>query len=136
VVGDDGAPASVELAADATSLHVREGTGGMKALDDDDRKSIRGTIDDDVLKRKAIEFRSTAVQAAGEGRWNVQGDLTLVGKAAPLAFDLAIGEGGALKASAAITQSNWGIKPYSALFGALKVADEVTVSLDTNLPSV
>ena len=135
VVGHDGAPASVEITADATSLHPREGTGGMKALGDDDRKSIRETIDDDVLKRQAIGFRSTAVQAAGDGRWSVQGDLTLVGKAAPLAFDLAIGDDGALKASAVIKQSDWGIKPYSALFGALKVADEVTVSLDAKLPS-
>jgi polyisoprenoid-binding protein YceI len=135
VVGDDAAPSSVELTADATSLHVRQGTGGMKGLNDDDRKSIRETIDDDVLKRHPIEFRSTAVDAAADGRWSVQGELTLVGKAAPLAFDVAIDADGALKASAVIKQSNWGIKPYSALFGALKVADEVTVSIDAKLPS-
>ena len=135
VVGDDGAPSSVALTADATSLHAREGTGGMKALGDDDRKSIRETIDDDVLKRKPIEFNSTAVQSAGDGRWSVRGDLALVGKSAPLAFDLAIGDDGALKATASITQSNWAIKPYSALFGALKVADEVKVSLAAKLPS-
>ena len=38
-----------------TSLRVREGTGGMKALDDDDKASIRETIDDEILKRQAID---------------------------------------------------------------------------------
>jgi hypothetical protein len=33
-----------------------------------------------------------------------------------------------------VRQSDWGIKPYSALFGALKVRDEVEVSLDGTLP--
>ena len=48
--------------ADATSLRVREGTGGMQALGDDDKANIEQTIDDEVLKRKAIAFRSTAVE--------------------------------------------------------------------------
>jgi polyisoprenoid-binding protein YceI len=135
VVGADGTPSSVELTADATSLQVREGTGGVQGLGDKDRASIRETIDDDVLKRHPIEFRSRAVQAAGDGRWSVQGDLTLAGKSAPLAFDLTTGDDGSLKTAAVIKQSDWGIKPYSALFGALKVADEVTVSIDAKLPS-
>ena len=48
---------------------------------------------------------------------------------------LAIGDDGSLKASAVIKQSDWGIKPYSALFGALKVADEVDVALDAQAPA-
>jgi len=32
-----------------------------------------------------------------------------------------------------VTQSTWGIKPYSALFGALKVKDEVEVGLEGHL---
>jgi Fe-Mn family superoxide dismutase len=32
-----------------------------------------------------------------------------------------------------VTQSEWGVTPYSALFGALKVADEVEVELDASL---
>ena len=48
--------------ADATSLRVQEGTGGMQALDDDDKANIHQTIDDEVLKRRDIAFRSTAVE--------------------------------------------------------------------------
>ena len=33
-----------------------------------------------------------------------------------------------------VTQTDFAIKPYSTLFGALKVADEVQVALDAALP--
>ena len=134
VVGADSAENSLALEADPTALHVREGTGGMQKLGDDDRASIRETIDDDVLKRKPIEFRSTAVQADGD-HWTVRGELTLVGRTAPLAFHLTIGDGGTVTGSAVVKQSDWGIKPYSALFGALKVADEVVVTVEATVPS-
>jgi hypothetical protein len=119
------------LDADATSLHVVEGTGGIKALDDDDLASIRRTIDDRVLERRDIAFRSTEVQRT-DGGLAVRGDLTLAGTTRPITFDLAL-EGDRLTGSAVVTQSAWGIKPYSALFGALKVADDVRVEIDAHL---
>jgi polyisoprenoid-binding protein YceI len=124
-VGDD---TSIELTADPASLRVREGTGGMQALGDDDKASIEQTIDDDVLKQKAISFRSTQVEAGAAG-FTVQGELTLFGATRPLSFDIAIGDGGALTGVAVVKQTDWGIKPYSGLFGALKVVDEVEVSV-------
>ncbi len=51
-VGDDPAQTSITLDADATSLRVREGTGGMQALGDDDKANIQQTIDDEVLQRQ------------------------------------------------------------------------------------
>jgi polyisoprenoid-binding protein YceI len=122
----------VTLDADATSLRVVEGTGGMKALDDDDKANIRTTIDDEILKRSAIEFRSTEV-AKTDGGLAVRGDLTIVGTARPIAFDLAVSDG-RVTGGAVVTQTQWGMKPYSALFGALKVADEVRVEIDARLP--
>ena len=127
-IGEDGAPSAAELTADATSLRVQKGTGGMKGLDDSDKANIHQTIDDDVLRRRDIAFRSTAV--AG-GR--VEGELTLAGQTRPLALDVAIGDDGAVSATVTITQSDWGMKPYSALFGTLKVLDEVEVALEGHL---
>jgi YceI-like protein len=121
---------SITLTADARSLEVREGTGGMKSLDDDDKANIRQTIDDEVLKGATIEFRSTGVAVDGE-RLIVRGELALGGKRQPIAFDL-LHVDGRLAGSAVVKQTAWGIKPYSALFGTLKVADEVTVSIDAN----
>ncbi|MBW3606743.1 MAG: YceI family protein [Actinobacteria bacterium] len=121
-VGDS---SSLQLSADPTSLHVREGKGGMQALKEDDKEDIRKTIDKDVLKKKTITFRSTSVEPAGEGL-KVSGDLEMGGKSNPVSLDLDE-SGGTLSGSAAVKQSDWGMKPYSALFGALKVNDEVKV---------
>jgi polyisoprenoid-binding protein YceI len=132
-IGEDPAEASVELEADATSLHVREGTGGMQSLGEDDKANIRTTIHDDVLKGRTIAFRSTAVTGAGN-RLEVQGELTLAETTRPLAFDLAVGDEGRLVGAAVVKQTDWGMKPYSTLFGALKVADEVRVEIDAVVP--
>jgi polyisoprenoid-binding protein YceI len=63
----------------------------------------------------------------------VAGELTLAGATRPLAFDVDL-DGGRVRATALVTQSEFGVKPYSTLFGALKVADEVRVELDAALP--
>jgi polyisoprenoid-binding protein YceI len=126
-----GGEPTVTLDADATSLKVREGTGGMMALDDGDLANIEQTIDDDVLKRQDISFRSTRVEETADGL-SVTGDLTLRGTTRPIAFDLALTEG-RLTGAAVVKQTEWGMKPYTALFGALKVADDVRVEIDVAL---
>jgi polyisoprenoid-binding protein YceI len=132
----DGAGASLDLDVDGASLRVREGTGGMQALGEDDKANIEQTVDEEVLKRQRITFRSSGVQTAGsDNGLSVQGDLTLNGKTRPLAFDVAVAENGALRAVAVVKQSDWGMKPYSALFGALKVVDEVEVAIEVHLPA-
>jgi YceI-like domain len=128
---DDGDEPSVALDADSTSLKVREGTGGMMALDNGDLANIEQTIDDDVLERQDISFRSTRVEATADGL-SVTGDLTLRGTTRPIAFDLNVADGRA-HGAAVVKQTEWGMKPYTALFGALKVADAVRVEIDVAL---
>jgi polyisoprenoid-binding protein YceI len=128
---DTDAP-SVTLDADATSLRVREGTGGIKPLGEDDHANIEQTIDDEVLLKRDIRFRSTTVSIDGDAL-AVTGDLTLAGTTRPIAFDLSLA-GGRVSGAAVVKQTEWGMKPYTALFGALKVADEVRVEIDANLP--
>ncbi|MDQ6776986.1 MAG: YceI family protein [Actinomycetota bacterium] len=134
-ISEDPSQSSLTLNATADSLRVVDGTGGIQSLGDDDKKTIKETIDKDVLKREDIQFRSTSVQAA-DGKLTVQGDLTVRGKTNPITFDLAVGNDGKVSGSAIVKQTNFGMKPYSALFGALKVADEVTVAIqECGLPS-
>ena len=134
-IGADAAGSSLQLDVDGTSLRVIEGTGGMQALGDDDKANIEETVDEEVLKREAVTFRSTGVIAAADGRsLGVTGDLTLLGTTRPLAFDVTLGDGGTLAAVAVVKQSDWGMKPYSALFGTLKVVDEVEVEIEVHLP--
>ena len=127
-VGEDAEASSAELTADATSLRVRKATGGMQALGDEDKDNIHQTIDDEVLNRQDIVFRSTRVESTAAGL-SVAGDLTLAGATQPITFELVVDDDGTLRATALVTQSRWGMKPYSALWGALKVLDDVEVVL-------
>ena len=125
-------PESVELTADARSLRVRSGSGGISPLGDEEKAGISQTIDEEVLEGGNISYRSSAVTARDDG-YDVEGELDLLGVSAPLAFSLAL-DGDHLTGSASVKQTDWRIKPYSALFGTLKVADVVEVSIDVTLP--
>ena len=132
-VGEGPARTSIVLHADAASLRVVEGVGGMQELGHDDKASIQQTIDEEVLQRTGIDFRSTSVvTAAGGSRISVHGELTLLGQAGLIAFDLTVADDSKLSGSVVVKQSDWGITPYSTLFGALKVVDEVEVAIDAN----
>jgi polyisoprenoid-binding protein YceI len=132
-LGDETA---VMLRADARSMRVREGSGGMTSLGDDDKSNIEQTIDDEVLKGTPIEFRSTACEFSPEGdRMHVSGELELAGRRAPITFELSL-SGEQLSGSATVKQTDFGMKPYSALFGTLKVLDEVQVAVDARLEGV
>jgi hypothetical protein len=112
-IGDDG---TIELSADPRSLEIREGLRGAKPLSDRDRREILKNIDQKVLGSSPIEFRGSA-----EGD-RVTGELTMAGATRPLTAERAP-DGG----RATLVQSQWGIKPYRGLMGALKVRDDVEV---------
>ena len=99
--------------ADSSSLRVLEGHGGAFSLGDEEKAAIKQSIDEDVLKGTAISY-------AG-------GELTLNGVTRPLPFSFDGTEG-----RAEIKQTDFKIKPYSALFGTLKVADVIEVKVRTN----
>ena len=64
----DPASAAVALTADARSLRVRSGSGGISPLGDEEKASIAQSIDEDVLKGGAIAFRSRAVDVVAGRR--------------------------------------------------------------------
>jgi YceI-like domain len=125
-------PDEVKLTADARSLRVVSGSGGISPLGDDEKAGIAQTIDEEVLQGGAIEYRSNSV-IARDGGYEVDGELDLLGVRKPLAVWLRL-DGDHLTGSAQVKQTDWRIKPYSALFGTLKVADVVEVSIDATLP--
>lgn len=121
---------SVEVAVEVEGLEVREGTGGVKPLTDQDRAEIRKNLREvlDVRRHPRITFASTAV-----GEDGVEGDLTVMGRVKPLRVR-AVLEDGRVRGGATVRQSRWGVKPYSAFFGALRLADDVEVEFDVRLP--
>ena len=82
-----------------------------------------------MLKCFAIVFLSSLFGRRAGGL-TVAGELQLCGRRAPLTFALAIADG-RLTGGATVKQTAFEIKPYSALFGTLKVADEVQVAIET-----
>jgi polyisoprenoid-binding protein YceI len=135
-VADEPAGWTIELNADPRSLEVREGLRGVKPLTDKDRVEIRKNIDAKVLGGRPIRFRSSDVRIVDDGRrLTVEGELSMAGSARPLTVQLTVEDGGAVRGRIPLTQSDWGIKPYRGLMGALKVRDDVDVVIDANLPS-
>jgi polyisoprenoid-binding protein YceI len=135
-LSEDLSDSSLQLHADARSLYPREGLRGVKPLTDKDRDEVRKNIDQKVLGGEPISFRSSTVEAANGGdRLRVRGELTIRGQRRPAAFELSVGAGGRVRGTAQLTQSEWGIKPYRGLMGALKVRDSVEVVFDGVLPT-
>ena len=133
-VREDGTLSAVELTADPHSLQVREGLHGIKPLTDKDRADIRTTIDAKILGGRPIAFRSTRVEP-GDGGLTVRGELALAGSRRPANFELDAAADGRVRGTLPVTQSEWGIKPYRGMMGALKVRDTIEVVLDVPLPS-
>ena len=115
---------TIELTADPGSLEVREGHRGVKPLTDKDRREIRKNIDTKILGSSPITFRSTSVD-----RGAVAGELTMAGATRPVNLRLDTA-GGRIRATIPLVQSEWGIKPYRGLMGALKVRDDVEIVID------
>jgi polyisoprenoid-binding protein YceI len=118
------ADGAIELTADPASLEVREGHRGVKPLTDKDRREIRKNIDSKVLGSSPISFRSTSVDGDA-----VAGELTMAGATRPVTCRLDR-SGGRTRVTILLTQSEWGIKPYRGLMGALKVRDDVEIVVD------
>jgi polyisoprenoid-binding protein YceI len=134
-IADDPAQSSLTLSAEARSLTVIDGTGGIQSLGNDDKAGITKTIDEDVLKGGSIEFRSSSVTPGPSGGpIAISGELDLLGNRAPLTFELQADDDGHIAGTATLKQTDHGIKPYSALFGTLKVLDELVIAVEGSLP--
>ena len=134
-VADKPAGSTIRLSADPGSLEVLEGVRGVKPLTDKDRVEIRKNIDAKVLGSHEIRFRSSHVRLVEDDGATVEGELSMAGIARPLTAQLTVEDGATVSATIPLTQSNWNIKPYRGLMGALKVRDEVEVVIAASLPS-
>jgi hypothetical protein len=124
---------AIELRADPTSLRVVKAEGGVKPITDRDRDEIRRTVEDKVLRAQPIGFHGTAVGTGDQ--LTDEGELTLAGETRPVSARLELGVDGRLTGTIPLVQSQWGIKPYRGLLGALKVRDEIEVLVDVRLPA-
>ena len=133
VVGDEKEPTRsiLEASIDAASID----TGDAKRDD-----HLRNPDFFDVAKYPSITFKSTKVEAAGERRFKVHGDLTMHGVTKPVVLDVEAtppvkGMRGETRAGARATtklnRKDFGINWSKTMDGGgLVVGDEVDVTID------
>jgi polyisoprenoid-binding protein YceI len=126
--------ATVAARVELGPLAVRAGTGGAAPLADKDRGDIennaRRTLE--VDRHPTATFESTRV-VTSDDRTTISGALTLHGVTAPIDVDVREMAPDRYRATTVVSQSAYGIKPYSAFLGALKVRDDVQVEVEVNL---
>jgi hypothetical protein len=132
---ESGAPTRVEARFETASLRVvcamKDGAENHGALSEGDRKKIEQTILDDVLPpKRAAEVRFRSTRLDGD---RIEGVLSLNGVERPLAVQ-ARREAGKATVEVEVNQPDFGIKPYTAALGTLRINPRVRVQLSVPLP--
>ncbi|MET0700068.1 MAG: YceI family protein [Mycobacterium sp.] len=129
----DDRPVGVDFTADVDSLEVVRGDGGVKGLSSPEKMVVRSNAlkSFDVRRYPRIMFGANTVEPTADG-YRLVGDLEIHGQAREWAIDLVVtdlDDAWTVSCETAIRQTEFGIKPYSLMLGALSVADGVTVSV-------
>ena len=134
-VNDELSPAGLEVRVDLGALVVREGTGGVKPLTDRDRREIAVTMRKVLGAGQHPEavFAADKFRPDADGGGEISGTLTLRGQARPLRLQVKQTGTGRYHAETQVVQSNYGIKPYTAFLGALRVRDAIDVAVEADL---
>ena len=136
----DAARSAIVASFDPTTLSVvcamRDGREAPGVISSKDAQKIDASIQTDVLAAKQhreIRFCSTQVSEEGTG-YVVDGELTLAGRTRSVRAQVRR-EGAELVTELRLHQPDFGIKPFSALFGALKVQPDLVVRLSVTAPA-
>jgi polyisoprenoid-binding protein YceI len=133
----DDATGAITAELDARSLRVvnavKDGQDDPSSLSEADKDKIAGQIVDEVLHANqypVVRFESTSVtpiDGGGDlGGYEVSGNLTLHGVTRPISTRTRL-ENGRQVAEVLIHQPDYGVKPFKALMGTLKVQPGVRV---------
>jgi hypothetical protein len=124
----------VEVDLDLRSLRVvgvmKKGVLEPGGVSEADKREIERNIARDVLRtdrHPSATFRGVA--EPGSGGQCVTGTLTLTGTSRPVAF-VVREEAGTWRAEVELVPSEFGIRPFQALMGAIKLRDRVVVRFE------
>jgi len=131
-VPDDPAQTRLTVRVDLGSLAARDGTGGASPLTDSDRRDIRRNAAKalDVERYPVATFTAERVRPGADV---VDGMLSLHGLTRPVQLRVSQVRPGRYRGTATVTQSEYGIRPYSAFLGALRIRDEVAVEFEVDV---
>ncbi|MCV7384731.1 YceI family protein [Mycolicibacter longobardus] len=126
-------PTAVNLTVEVDSLQVLNGEGGLTPLTAPEKTLIRGNALKclDSKKHGIIRFGCNDIEATDDG-YRLTGDLEIRGKAKQHVIEVRVtgnGDSWQVDGSTVVRHSDFGVRRYSMLMGAMQVADEVTVSL-------
>jgi polyisoprenoid-binding protein YceI len=129
-VADDGSRLSATFDPRSIAVvdAVVDGRRSPGSLSDKDKHKIQSNIVSDVIPVKRhprVRFESTDIRQT-DGGWTVRGRLELAGTSRELTVQ-ARREDGKAVAEVVLHQPDFGIKPYSAMLGALKIKPDVRV---------
>lgn len=135
---DPGDPAGASLSAeiDLSSLSVVEGTGGVTPLSADDKADITKTAANllDVQRNPTATFTAEKITSDDGDSGVIEGSLSLHGSTGPLRLEVTRSGNTSWQATGSIRQSEFGIKPYKAFLGALRLSDAVAIEVALDLP--
>lgn len=120
----------------ASSVQVTLPLTGLSALADQFYDHLTSDKWFDAAKYPSATFKSTKVEAAGEGKLKVTGDLTIKGVTKPVVLDVTLNKAGehpmkkvpaiGFDATATVKRSDFGLGAYAPM-----VSDEVTLKITT-----
>jgi len=130
----DEAPVAVDLNVEVDSLQVRSGEGGLTPMTAPERGVARLNALKSLKAAKfgQVTFVADAVTPTDAG-YRLSGQLTICGTTKPHTVEVT-SDGASVQGESVVTQTDFGVKPYSLMMGALKVADDVIVALETRVP--
>lgn len=135
----DEARTRIEARFDPRSLRVmhamKDGVPNPGALSDRDKKKIEATIESEVLdtvRHPEIRFVSSGIEGEGDERM-VHGMLELHGRSRGVHIRV-VREGSQWVATATLHQPDFGITPYTAMMGTLRLQPEVKIRLTAPAP--
>jgi polyisoprenoid-binding protein YceI len=135
---DGEGPSAVEVTVDLDSLEVLKGVGGAMPLSSPEKTLVRTNALKSLRVHRFSQSRFVATDVDREDDvLRLSGKLDLNGRTADQTVDVraeAAGEHWRISAWAQVRHSDFGIKQYSMLIGAMKVADEVQVALVATVP--
>jgi hypothetical protein len=110
---------------------VRGGKLERDVLSQSDREKIQETMRDVLHVHEHTEARLSARLLNAAPPFVLDGQLTLRGETRPVQLRLEL-DADRLLGAITLTPSQWGIRPYRALGGTLKLQDRVRITIDAS----
>ncbi len=122
----------------AVEIHVN--AGELRVIDVDASETERAEVEKTMLGPEVLDseghpeivFKSTNAESLGQGRWVVQGNLTLRGQTHPVRVQVTLKDGH-YTGEATVKQTEYGIRPPGK--AGVRAKDEVRIEFDVRLVS-